>query len=124
MVEIERLMSKVKGFAAEEKAKDYLVSQGLKWIESNYTIRSGEIDLVMLEDDYLVFIEVRFRSSLIFGGAAESVTYQKQKKLLNVGQHFLMTHKKYHNHPVRFDVISFDGNPFKINWIKNAFQID
>lgn len=116
-------MSKNKGFIAEEKAKNYLITQGLKWIKSNFSCRMGEIDLIMEEENYLVFVEVRFRSSLKFGGAAESITPLKKKKLLKTALFYLMKHKKYHNFPARFDVVIFDGDPIQINWIKNAFQM-
>lgn len=116
-------MSRDKGLIKEQEAKDYLIANGLQWIASNYFCRFGEIDLIMQEKDCLVFTEVRARSSAAFGGAAASVTLNKQKKLLKVAYHFLMTHPKYYKHPARFDVISFDGrNPMQINWIKNAFD--
>lgn len=116
-------MSRDKGWATEQEAKRYLIAHGLKWIASNYSCRLGEIDLIMQEDDCLVFTEVRSRSSDLFGGAAASVTLNKQKKLLKVAHHFLMTHTQYFKSPARFDVVSFDGrNLTQINWIKNAFD--
>ena len=61
-------MSQKTGFAAEQQACTYLRKQGLRWIESNYHCRWGEIDLIMWEANYLVFVEVRARASSSFGG--------------------------------------------------------
>ena len=75
-------MSISAGFVAEKQACDYLMSQGLKWVESNYRCQLGEIDLIMRDKEYLVFVEVRARASRDFGGALESVGYRKQQKIL------------------------------------------
>ncbi|MDI9818002.1 MULTISPECIES: YraN family protein [unclassified Legionella] len=117
-------MSKKAGAVSEQNAKRYLLGQGLKWLVSNYSCRWGEIDLIMQETDWLVFIEVRARSSASFGGAAASVTYSKQQKLLKTASHYLLTNKIHNKQPVRFDVLSFEGSPPEINWIKNAFGVD
>lgn len=117
-------MSKTKGTDAEEQALVYLVSRGLQWISSNYHCRWGEIDLIMREADYLVFVEVRARSSLSFGGAAASITFAKKQKLLKTASHYLLVNKINSKQAIRFDVFSFEGNTSKINWIKNAFGLD
>ena len=117
-------MSQKIGFAAEEQARQYLMLQGLKWMTSNYHCRWGELDLVMREGEQLVFVEVRARSLTSFGGAAASITYSKQKKLLKTASHYLLVNKLYEKQPTRFDVLSLEGKPLKIQWIKNAFGVD
>lgn len=114
-------MSLVAGFAAEETARDYLVAQGMQWVESNYRCRLGEIDLIMRDKDYLVFVEVRSRASNTYGSAIESITYSKQQKLLRTASLYLLTHKLQDKVPARFDVISIEGKPPKLTWISNAF---
>jgi putative endonuclease len=117
-------MSVKTGYAAEQQALMHLTAQGLTWLTSNYRCRWGEIDLIMQEDDYLVFVEVRARSSLLFGGAAASVTYSKQQKLLKAAAHYLLTNKINEKQPTRFDLLSLEGKPTKVEWIKNVFGLN
>lgn len=117
-------MSQEKGFAAEKEARNYLVAQGLQWIASNYRCRWGEIDLIMCDQAYMIFVEVRARTNLAFGGALASVTYTKQQKLLKTASHYLLSNKLFNKYPSRFDVLSFEGKPARIEWIKNAFGVD
>lgn len=115
-------MSLAIGFAAEEAARKYLVQQGLKWVESNYHCRLGEIDLIMRDKEYLVFVEVRARASATHGSALESVTYRKQQKIIKTASLYLLTHRLHNNVSVRFDVVSIEGNPPQLTWISNAFS--
>ena len=113
-------MSKFKGTTGEEAAKGFLLKQGLRWIASNYSCRMGEIDLIMQEGEYLVFVEVRQRSSMAFGGALASITPAKQRKIIKAAQHFQLTQKQLSNNPCRIDVLTLQGTPPNIDWIKNA----
>ena len=114
-------MSIVIGMAGEEAAKKFLLTKGLRWITSNYHCRFGEIDLIMQDGVYLVFIEVRQRCSMTYGGALASVTWAKQKKLIKSAQHYQWTQKMSEN-PCRIDVLTLQGTPPKIDWIKNAIS--
>jgi putative endonuclease len=111
------------GDSAERLAQEHLELNGLNLITSNYQCRMGEIDLVMREGNFLVFIEVRYRKNNIFGSAAESVTRKKQQRLLATANHYLQNEELYQDNLCRFDVITVSGqyNP-QIEWIKNAFQ--
>lgn len=115
-------MSLAKGFKAEALAQDYLIKQGLKLKACNYKSRFGEIDLIMQDGVYLVFIEVRSRSSNLYGGAVASITFNKQMKIKKTASIYLAVNKLHEKYPARFDVISLQGIPPKIEWIKNAFQ--
>lgn len=107
------------GLAAEQLACQYLQAQGLKLLERNYRCRFGEIDLIMQDGRDLVFVEVRFRRSQRFGGAALSVDAAKQAKLLATAQHYLQSKAPKRN--ARMDVVAVEsGN--RIDWIKNAIQ--
>ena len=112
------------GFVAEKQARNYLCKHGLTWLESNYRCRLGEIDLIMRDREYLVFVEVRARASNAYGGAVQSVTHSKRQKLLRTATLYLQTKKLYDKLPSRFDVLSLDGVPPQISWIKNAFGVD
>ncbi len=113
------------GAEAELLAERYLEQHGLTLITRNYRCRRGEIDLLMQEGNFLVFIEVRYRKNNIFGSAAESVTRQKQRRLLATANYYLQNEKLYRDNSCRFDVITVSGqyNP-QIEWIKNAFQAE
>lgn len=117
-------MSRKVGMLAEEHACDYLIAQGLQPVTSNYNCRLGEIDLVMRDGSCLVFVEVRARISSAFGGALASITRSKKQKLIKTASLYLLTNKLMDKQPVRFDVVSIQGTPANITWIKNAFGSD
>lgn len=116
-------MSYQKGLDAEEFVKAYLIKHGLKWIQSHYRSRFGEIDLVMQERTCLIFVEVRCRKSNMFGSACESVNYQKQRKLQLTALQYLAHTSRFKYWSARFDVVGLQGNPPQIEWIKNAFGV-
>lgn len=110
-----------KGAIAENKAYDFLIKQGLKDVCRNYRCNMGEIDLIMREGNAFVFVEVRQRTSNLFGGASASITFKKQQKIIKTALHYLKVNRIKDKFPIRFDVISLDGKQSDINWIKNAF---
>lgn len=108
------------GALAEQLAAQYLQQQGLKLLQTNYSCRYGEIDLILQDGDIHVFAEVRLRSSTAFGGAAASIDARKQAKLLRTAQHYLSRFKNIP--PCRFDAVLMQTTDIKkIEWIKNAF---
>lgn len=116
---------KQKGDHAEQFACEYLQNQGLELITRNYNCRFGEIDLIMHDKnrDNTVFVEVRYRKNQQFGGAAISVTPQKQQKIIRTALHYMQ--KNAPDASARFDVIAIEGDingKKEINWIVDAFQ--
>lgn len=111
------------GLAAENAACHYLQQQGLRLITRNFHAKQGEIDLIMLDKNTLVFVEVRFRSRSEFGDAAASVTRNKQQKIIATAYYFLHHHPQYLNLAARFDVVAIhpEGQEWHINWIPAAF---
>lgn len=112
------------GVAAENAAFRFLVEHGLEPIARNYRCRGGEIDLVMMDGKTLALVEVRYRASKEFGGAAASVTWFKQKRIILAARHLLKTRRDLRNHRARFDVVAISGTDWrkpKIDWIKRAF---
>ena len=108
------------GSQAEEDALQFLLQNGLSLVDRNYRCRFGEIDLIMLHDDELVFVEVRKRKNMDFGGALQSVSFVKQSRLIKAAKHFLM---KYRQPPAcRFDVIAMEGD--RCQWLKNAIEAE
>jgi putative endonuclease len=115
------------GAAAEDAALKHLSSYGLKLIARNYRCRGGELDLIMLEGKTLALIEVRYRSSEDFGGAAASVTWFKQRRLILAARHLITTRNDLRRYPARFDVVAVSGSNRQvpqIEWIKGAFILD
>lgn len=111
------------GAQAEQTAAQYLQRQGLRLLHRNYRCRFGEIDLILLDRDTLVFAEVRLRSRSDFGGAAASIDARKQNKLILTAQHYLSSVSPI---PMcRFDAVllaSAEGSE-GVEWLKNAFQL-
>jgi len=107
--------------------EQWLLQQGLSSYRRNFNSRLGEIDLIMHDADYLVFIEVRFRKSSYFGSAVETVTVQKQQRLIRAAEYFLVQHPDFAELPCRFDVIGIEldknTNQPEYTWLKNAFDL-
>jgi putative endonuclease len=115
-----KLSRKQTGDAWEQQARRWLEGKGLRFIAANVSARGGEIDLIMKDGSVTVFVEVRYRSSAQYGGAAASVTRSKQTKLLQTARLWLARHNgSFETTDCRFDVVAFTGN--QIEWFKNAF---
>lgn len=109
------------GQQAEEQACAFLEKKGLKLLERNFRCKLGEIDLIMRDKDEVVFVEVRKRSSDAFGSAVESVTFTKQRKVINTAMLYLQKQNWFDKVQCRFDIIGITQN--KIEWIKDAFSV-
>lgn len=113
------------GNTKEQEALRFLRDRGLEPIARNFRSRFGEIDLVMCDNDCLVFIEVRYRRAGRFGSAAESVDHRKQERLILAAQLFLRSRPRYAHWPLRFDVVAIDGAATEtdtLEWIRDAFR--
>ena len=110
------------GDAAEDAAAKHLAAAGCRILARNARYRDGEVDLVARERDVLVFVEVRMRGSLRFGGAAVSVNSLKQKRIARAAQHWLLGEYGERWPACRFDVVTVDGSG-TIEWIRDAFQM-
>lgn len=111
------------GQLVEQRAEQFLRQQGLSTLERNFRTRTGEIDLVMRDGNCLVFVEVRYRRQTAFGNGADTVTWQKQQRLIRAAQSFLQI-RGYNNSPCRFDVVAAHGEQenLQLQWIKSAFE--
>lgn len=117
--------SKALGALGEKRAREFLKKRGYRILEANFRCREGEIDIIARDRDYLVFVEVRTRSSSCLGTPEESVTFAKREKLTSVALSYLQTHR---NLPSlwRFDVVAIevasDGRTARIEVIQNAID--
>lgn len=113
------------GKLGEELARKFLKKRGYRIRETNFHCRGGEIDIVAQQKDYLVFIEVRTKSSLEFGTPEESITQSKKEKLVASALAYINAHQ---NLPPlwRIDVVAIEvnqkGKAKRIELIQNAIQ--
>ena len=116
--------TRIKGDWAEKVALEYLLGRGLILIRKNYHARTGEIDLIMQDDDITAFIEVRYRSSGNYASAIESIDHRKCDRIIKTSQHYLLSCRRPADLSCRFDIITVTGNADRpqIGWIKNAFE--
>ncbi len=110
------------GSQKEMQAERYLSQQGLLLAERNFRCRLGEIDLIMHDQDYLVFVEVRFRSNAHYGRAAETIDKHKQEKLQRAAQYYLQERHLTDTQACRFDTLCIQGAGAtqEFEWVKNA----
>jgi len=114
------------GDALEAATEAHLVTQGLRPLARQVRFRLGEIDLIMLDRDVLVFIEVRYRATSGFGDGLDSITAAKRGKLIRAAKLFLQSQPRYANAPCRFDVVSVSGASTapQFEWLRDAFRVD
>ena len=115
------------GDAAEALAESFLIKHGLTVVKRNFSCRFGEIDLIMQHQETLVFTEVRYREGgkssapAQFGGALESISVSKQRKIIRAAQFYLGTLSAIPE--CRFDVVLLDKLDIaNVEWIRNAFD--
>ena len=91
---------------------------------TNYRNRTGEIDLIMSDDQTLVFVEVKQRRDSQFGRPEESVDIAKQAKLRRTAASYLQRNDRLQSWACRFDVVAITGSPHApvCRWIQNAFH--
>ena len=113
------------GKRAEDRALRHLADAGLQLLVRNFRRRGGEIDLVMLDGDCLVFVEVRFRATAGFAHPGLTVDHRKQRKITRTAALFLSANVRHARRPARFDVVAIVGNgPDGVEWIRDAFRPD
>jgi len=115
---------KLLGQWGERRCEKFLRKKGLKKLARNFSCKTGEIDLIMVDADRtIVFVEVRTKSDERFAPAEASITFAKKAKLLRTARYFLATHK-IEDRPYRFDIViiilSQTGRE-QIRHYKNAF---
>jgi putative endonuclease len=112
------------GRSAEDIAAEFLTRNNVQVLERNFRRRLGEIDIVARTGDVLIIVEVRTRSSDAFGGAAASVDFIKQRKIIRATEQLLQKRRAFAELKVRFDVIVVRnplGSQPVVEWIQHAF---
>lgn len=115
----------VLGKWGEDQAKEYIKSLGYYILDENFRCPHGEVDLIAMDKEALVFIEVKTRRSLSFGTPGQAVNLSKQKKYCKIAMHYIKE-KRLFNCSLRFDIIEIMMLPHNqegtINHIPDAFQ--
>jgi putative endonuclease len=113
-----------RGRWAEQAALEYLLAKKLKLLHKNFRSAFGEIDLIMQDENIILFIEVRYRSSNRFHTALESINRKKCDRIIATSHQYLTEHRSASQLDCRFDVVTLSGpqETPTIEWIKNAFQ--
>lgn len=112
--------SKRIGDQYEEEAVTFLKSLGYEIIVRNYRCRMGEIDIIAKKDQYLCFIEVKYRCQSDQGGPFAAVNWKKQKKICKVSTHYMLEEGILDNTPCRYDIVGI--TPENIELMQNAFS--
>ncbi|HSG19679.1 MAG TPA: YraN family protein [Burkholderiaceae bacterium] len=107
------------GTDKEWEASDWLTSQGLRQLAHQVRYPFGEIDLIMVDGAVIVFVEVRMRASLSFGGALASVTLTKRRRILRAARAWLAA-RGGPAPACRFDLMAHEAGQWC--WIQNAFD--
>ena len=112
------------GRMAEDLALRYLQKHDLTLLERNFRSRFGEIDLIMQENNTIIFIEVRSRNNNAFLHPVETIDHTKRNKIRKTSQVFMKKTSAWNLYNWRFDVITLTGRSareMKIEWFKDAF---
>lgn len=108
------------GADKEQLAVSYIEGSGVRIIARNFRIRQGEIDLIGYDKGYLVFFEVKYRSSPAKGHPEEAVGLQKQRQICRVADYYRSTRRIPLSTPIRYDVIAIEQDT--VRWYQNAFE--
>lgn len=103
----------------EDIAYQYLQKAGMKLLQKNFRCRQGEIDIIGLHKGCLVFVEVKYRSSIRSGLPEEAVGALKQEKICRASDYFRIKSPRFLGMQVRYDVLALCGE--EVRWHQNAF---
>lgn len=109
----------------EDLAAKYLASKGYEIVCKNFRTEHGEIDLIVKNQDYLVFVEVKTRSKHSINLALMNVNYTKQKRITLTAERYIIQNPDCVKLSFRFDIMVVlyyaDTNTFKISHFEDAF---
>jgi putative endonuclease len=106
-------MSRVGGNEAEDRAAGALIADGYEILDRNFSCRVGEIDIVAKKDDYICFVEVKYRNPRGYGTAIDAITHSKMHKILMTAKNYLFS-KNMSDADYRIDAVVIDGKAIEI----------
>lgn len=109
------------GKSGEKLVQKYLVDHGYSILELNYRFGRDEIDIIAMDNDYVVFVEVKTRTTNFFETPEQAVDMRKQKRIIRVANQYLIENDL--DNEARFDIfgVTINHSEQSINHIKNAF---
>ena len=111
-----------KGRDGEDRACEYLLSHGYEIVDRNFRTRGGEIDIIALIGEYIVFVEVKRLPHGTIEMLAAELSPVKQRKIIKTSKCYLQKYRKYSNRFVRYDVLAIDVPGLDaVHHIANAF---
>lgn len=111
-----RLIGKEK----ETIASDFLRTKGYHILQQNFQCRSGEIDIIAKDQEYYVFIEVKYRKNNVLGSPEDAIDIRKIRKISQTARFYLLKNHLSEYTPCRFDVVSILNQEMQL--ITNAFD--
>jgi len=119
----EKTLKQIFGADAEEAAVRHLEGQGFRIRDRNFHSRQGELDVVAEKDDLLCFVEVRMRSDATWGDPSQTVSFAKQRRVVQAALRYLQVHH-IADRMIRFDVVSIigRGDAAQVEHIPGAFD--
>lgn len=115
------MSSYLKGVQGEKQALKYLKARGMKLLASRVRLGRGELDLVMADGGYTVFVEVKYRPQGRLGEGMEAVTREKRRRMAEAASLFLEANGLYES-PARFDVVEITASG--LYYLPNAFDFE
>ena len=110
------------GDNGEKRAADYLKDKGYEILEKNWKSKEGEIDIIALNGETLVFVEVKTLPHASADMLQSLLGKEKRTRIVKTAKHFLIKHRQYSNSYIRFDVIVLDMQDLPpVYHIENAF---
>lgn len=111
----------ITGKKGEDLAANFLLQKGFTVVTRNYRFKHAEIDLIVQKDDWMIFVEVKTRSSSTFGEPESFVGYKQTRKIFEAAEEYIYSHN-WHGH-IRFDIISVKlGNPPEVVHFEDAIN--
>ena len=114
--------TKITGNKGEDKAAQFLIEKGYSVLDRNWRTKTGEIDIIAVKDDLIVFVEVKTLPNGTPELLQTELNQRKLQRIVKTSKRFLLNHRQYSNSYVRYDVIVIDmpGLP-EVYHIENAF---
>lgn len=116
-----KVNTRKKGTAGEEYAASVLEKEGYSIIAKNYRSKSGEIDIVAVDGESIVFIEVKSWRVYQLDDLAYVIGREKRRRIIETSMVFLSKHREYSNYAVRYDVVFLDGQKNRAEHLYNVF---
>jgi len=109
-----------RGKKGEELAADTLKAAGMEIIKRNYRSKQGEVDIIAVDGETIVFVEVKAWSAFGMENLQYGIDARKQQKIIKTAKYFLSENRKYSNMAIRFDVIFVKEN--QVTHLASAFM--